>query len=565
MDSIRDTAADPTSTADRSEPAAAADWWRGAVIYQIYPRSYQDTNGDGIGDLSGIAQRLDHVASLGVDAIWISPFMTSPMKDFGYDISDYRDVDPIFGTLDDFDRLIDTAHGLGLKVIIDQVLSHSSDQHAWFKESRGSRENAKADWYVWAEPKDDGTPPNNWLSVFGGPAWHWDSRRRQYFLHNFLASQPDLNFHNRDVQDALLGEVRFWLDRGVDGFRLDTANFYVHDAELRDNPVLPNEKRSEQNAARSDPYNFQDHVYDRNRPETLDFMRRLRSLVDEYDAALLGEIGERIRGSELMAQYSAGGDKLHMCYAFDFLSGRMPQVEGIKNTITRFEKASEDGWACWAFSNHDVARHATRWAEGRADADQILKLAANLLMTLRGSVCLYQGEELGLTEADIAFEDIVDPQGLNLWPDVKTRDGCRTPMAWDASADNGGFSNGKPWLPIPPEHLERAVDRQERGNDTLLHHYRRLIAFRKTAPSLVAGELEFLGSGPQVLAMTRSIDGETCLCVFNLADDPNAFVLPDGMKVEAMGNGLFDGVLENEGDGARIALGAHHGWVGRVV
>ena len=565
MDSIPDIAADPTSTADRSEPAAAADWWRGAVIYQIYPRSYQDTNGDGIGDLAGIAQRLDHVASLGVDAIWISPFMTSPMKDFGYDISDYRDVDPIFGTLHDFDRLIDKAHGLGLKVIIDQVLSHSSDQHAWFKESRGSRDNAKADWYVWAEPKADGTPPNNWLSLFGGPAWQWDSRRRQYYLHNFLVEQPDLNFHNPAVRDALLGEVRFWLDRGVDGFRLDTANFYVHDVALRDNPVLPAADRSEIYAPSNDPYNYQDHRYDRNRPETLDFMRSLRRLVDEYGAMLLGEIGERIRGSELMAQYSADGDKLHMCYAFDFLSGRMPDVKGIKNTITRFEEASQDGWACWAFSNHDVVRHATRWAEGCDDADIILKLAANILMTLRGSVCLYQGEELGLTEADIAYKDIVDPQGLNLWPEVKSRDGCRTPIVWDSAAKNGGFSSATPWLPIPPEHMDKAVDRMERGDDTLLHHYRRLIAFRKTVPSLVSGALAFLDSDPQVLAMTRSIDRETCLCVFNLAEEPSAFALPAGMKVEAMGGDLFGGTLAQRGAGAQVALGAYQGWVGRVV
>ena len=562
---MSDAAATHDNPRGTPENTDRAEWWRGAVIYQIYPRSYQDTDGDGIGDLAGITQRLDHIASLGVDAIWISPFMTSPMKDFGYDISNYRDVDPIFGTLADFDRLLERAHRLGLKVIIDQVLSHSSDQHLWFTQSRSSRDNERADWYVWAEPKVDGTAPNNWLSVFGGPAWQWDSRRRQYYLHNFLVEQPDLNFHNPVVRAALLDEARFWLDRGVDGFRLDTANFYVHDAALRDNPVLPAAERSEVYASRSDPYNYQDHRYDRNRPETLDFMRSLRRLVDEYGATLLGEIGERTRGAELMAQYSAGGDKLQMCYAFDFLSGRMPDAESFKRTITRFEAAAEDGWACWAFSNHDVVRHATRWAEGCDDPGRILRLASNILMTLRGSVCLYQGEELGLTEADIAYEDIVDPQGINLWPAVKTRDGCRTPMVWEAEAKNGGFSSATPWLPIPPEHLNRAVDRMERGNDTLLNHYRRLIAFRKTMPCLVSGALEVLDSGPKVLAISRSVEGETCLCVFNLANEPNAFALPAGLTVEAMGGDLFGGSTEAGADRATIALGAHQGWVGRVI
>ena len=347
--------------------------------------------------------------------------MKSPMKDFGYDVSDYRDVDPMFGTLADFDALVAEAHRLGLKVIIDQVLSHSSDGHPWFVQSRASRDNPRADWCVWADPRPDGTPPNNWLSVFGGTSWEWDSRRRQYYLHNFLASQPDLNFHNQAVRAALLDDVRFWLDRGVDGFRLDTANFYFHDATLADNPPLPEDARSEVMASRNQPYNWQDHVHDKNRRDVLTFFGELRVLLDEYGAVAVGEVGERIRGAELMGEYTSGSDRPHMCYAFDFLSGRLPGVEDLKRPIERFERAAADGWACWAFSNHDVERHATRWAGEHPDPQAVLQAAAGILMTLRGSVCLYQGEELGLTDAALSYEDLVDPYGIAFWPELKGR------------------------------------------------------------------------------------------------------------------------------------------------
>ena len=269
------------------------DWWRGAVIYQIYPRSFQDSNHDGIGDLAGIIHRLTHVASLGVDAIWISPFFRSPMLDFGYDVSDYRDVDPMFGSLGDFDALVHRAHELGLRVLIDLVLSHTSDQHPWFKESRSSRDNAKADWYVWADARPDGTPPNNWLSIFGGSAWQWDGERMQYYLHNFLKQQPDLNFHSPEVQDELLAVARYWLDRGVDGFRLDTINFYVHDKDLRSNPARPPEKPREKIGRSANPENGRNPLPEKNRPENLDFLRRLRAVMDEYPAiTAVGEVGE---------------------------------------------------------------------------------------------------------------------------------------------------------------------------------------------------------------------------------------------------------------------------------
>ena len=400
------------------------DWWRGAVIYQIYPRSFQDDTGDGIGDLRGITRRLPYIASLGVDAIWISPFFTSPMKDFGYDVSDYCDVDPMFGTLADFDALVHAAHVHGLKVMIDLVLSHSSDQHPWFGESRADRYNDKANWYVWADAKPDGTPPNNWLSIFGGSAWSWDARRCQYYLHNFLVSQPDLNFHEPKVQDALLDVARFWLERGVDGFRLDTINFYTHDAQLRDNPPLPVEARNASIAPAVNPYNHQEHLYDKNRPETLEFLRKLRALMDPYGAAAVGEVGDAQRGLEIMGEYTAGDDLVQMCYAFELLSGEQPDAAHVAEVMDHVARVASDGWACWAYSNHDVVRHATRWNL----TEDAQRLFATLLMCLRGSACIYQGEELGLTEASVAFDDLQDPYGIEFWPEFKGRDGCRTPM-----------------------------------------------------------------------------------------------------------------------------------------
>ena len=450
------------ATRKAQAPASAPDrdWWRGAVIYQIYPRSYQDSNGDGVGDLKGIIARLPHIAGLGADAIWISPFFKSPMKDFGYDVDDYLAVDPMFGTMADFEALIAEAHRLGLKVMIDLVLSHTSDQHAWFKESRSSRDNAKADWYVWSDPKPDGSPPNNWLSIFGGSAWQWDTRRMQYYLHNFLSEQPDLNFHNMDVQQALLDVTRFWLERGVDGFRLDTINFYVHSQGLEDNPALPPELRNDQTAPAVNPYNFQDHLYDKSRPENLAFLKRFRTLLDEYPAiASVGEVGDSQRGLEVVASYTSGGDKVHMCYAFDFLAPEKISAANVKKVLEDFGREASDGWSCWAFSNHDVVRHASRWGAGEADRTAYLKVISALLMSLRGSVCLYQGEELGLGEAELNFDDLQDPYGIRFWPEFKGRDGCRTPMVWDDSK-NGGFSSAKPWLPVAKEPLSLAVSAQ---------------------------------------------------------------------------------------------------------
>ncbi len=489
------------------------DWWRGAVIYQIYPRSFQDSNGDGIGDLPGITRRLGHVASLGVDAIWISPFFVSPMKDFGYDVANYTDVDPIFGTLADFDALVAEAHRLGLKVIIDQVLSHTSDQHPWFKQSRATRTNDKADWFVWADPRDDGSPPNNWLSIFGGSAWQWDTRRHQYYFHNFLVEQPDLNFHKVEVQDALLDTVEFWLKRGVDGFRLDTSNLYFHSQTLKSNP--PADPGTNDDVSGTNPYSMQEHLHDKSQPENLAFLKRLRTLLDRYGATTtVGEVADGARGLKTMAAYTSGGDKLHMCYTFDFL-GPTFSARCFREKVEAFEAVVKDGWACWAFSNHDVIRHVSRWG-GTHDRDRLARLAIAILLSLRGSISLYEGEELGLGEAKLDFEDLVDPYGITFWPEFKGRDGCRTPMVWDASAANGGFSTAKPWLPVPDEHLPMAVG-AENGDDTsVLAHYRRCLAFRRNHKALKTGTIRFLDAPDDVLAFVRTGDGEAIVCLFNL-------------------------------------------------
>ncbi|WP_425100062.1 alpha-amylase family glycosyl hydrolase [Tropicibacter sp. S64] len=500
------------------------DWWRGAVIYQIYPRSYQDSNGDGIGDLLGITNRLPHIASLGVDAIWISPFFTSPMRDFGYDVSDYCDVDPMFGSLADFDALISMAHQLGVKVMIDLVLSHTSIDHPWFAESRVSKDNPKSNWYVWADAKPDGTPPSNWLSIFGGSAWQWDAQRCQYYLHNFLTTQPDLNFHEPEVQDALLKVAEFWLQRGVDGFRLDTINFYVHDQELRDNPALPAERRNPITAPAANPYTWQDHQYDKNRPENLEFLRKLRTLMNQYGAAAVGEVGDDLYGLDILGEYTSGGDKVQMSYAFELLSSVPPTAQYVSEVMGAVDEKAPEGWVCWAFSNHDVPRHISRWKL----TDAAARAYTTLMMCLRGSVCIYQGEELGLPEAELRFEDLQDPYGIQFWPEFKGRDGCRTPMVWDNNNQNGGFSSGHPWLPVSHDHLPRAVSEQEKDPGALLHHYRKAIHFRHSHEALVKGTHDTVRAEGTVVCFTRKSESEEIFVAVNLSGDPYTIEMPEG-------------------------------------
>lgn len=492
------------------------EWWRGAVIYQVYPRSYSDSNGDGLGDLSGITSRLDYIASLGVDAIWLSPIFTSPMKDMGYDVSNYVDIDPIFGTLADFDLLITKAHKLGLKVIIDQVLSHTSDKHAWFAESRKSRNNEKSDWYVWADPKPDGSPPNNWPSVFGGPAWEWEPRRRQYFLHNFLIEQPDLNMHNSDVQDAILGTMRFWLERGVDGFRLDTVNYYFHDQDLRDNPPNP---CIESGHLPAETYGWQSHEYSKNQPENINFLKRMRALTDEFDARMMvGEVGDAGEtGIKIMGEYTEGNDLVHMCYNFEML-GPAFNAKHFRAVIETFQNGAPEGWPSWSFSNHDVCRHVTRWSDYANDHRVLAKQTCAMLMAFEGTIGIYQGEELGLPETQMEYHELTDPPGLRFWPEVKGRDGCRTPMVWHSDAENAGFSEVKPWLPVKPPQQALAVNTQELDLDSVLNAYRAIIKYRKETVALHRGSTEFIDLDEPLLAFNRICDGQTITCIFNLSN-----------------------------------------------
>ena len=493
----------------------AGDWWRGAVIYQIYPRSFRDTNSDGIGDLRGVAEGLDYIASLGVDGIWISPFFTSPMEDFGYDVADYCGIDPTFGDFDDFDAIIARSHELGMKVIIDQVYSHTSDQHAWFQESRRDQTNDKADWYVWADPKPDGSPPSNWQSVFGGSAWQWDGPRRQYYLHNFLTSQPDLNVHNPDVQDALLDVARFWLDRGVDGFRLDALNFSMHDPLLRDNPPsgVPMGQVTR-------PFDMQIKRYNQSHPDIPLFLERIRSTIDEYPGRFtVAEVGGPDPLAEMKA-FTADRRRLDSAYNFDFLYAPDLTADLVRQSLGNWDGSAEEGWPSWAFSNHDAPRATTRWS-GDDDFEQITRLNMLLLLSLRGNPIIYQGEELGLPQGHVAFADLQDPEAITNWPHTLGRDGARTPLPWSAEKPQAGFSKANStWLKVDPAHTERAIDRQSGEPGSVANYTRKLLAIRAGHPALVRGTSELLATPDDIVAFVRRSDEGEVLCAFNLGHQP---------------------------------------------
>lgn len=506
------------------------DWWKGAVIYQIYPRSYCDSTGNGTGDLPGIISKMDYIASLGVDAIWLSPFQKSPMRDFGYDVSDYCDVDPLFGTMDDFDNFLAAAHKHDIKIIIDMVLSHTSDQHAWFKESRQSRTNDKADWYVWDDPQEDGTAPNNWLSIFGGTSWEFCSHRNQYYLHNFLVSQPDLNLHNPEVQDAVLDACEFWLKRGVDGFRLDALSFYFHSQGLENNPVAPKDSFGSQ-LEQIDPYSMQQHKYDISQPELPEFLKRIRQLMDKYDARMtVGEVG----GADQLTtsnQYTAGNDMLNTCYNFSLMGGQDKTLNApiIREPLEEFHQQQAQGWPAWALCNHDVVRVASRWGKQNngEENSEFAKMLIALLTSLRGTVFIYQGEELGFPEAELKFEELQDPWGIYLYPKWQGRDGCRTPMAWsDNTNTNYGFSPSaiKSWLPISEKHIARNAESQDQDENSVLNFTREFLKKRKTLPALITGDITFIETNNEsLIAFERSNSEQTVECVFNLTDEAQVY------------------------------------------
>lgn len=483
-------------------------WWRGAVIYQIYPRSFADSDGDGIGDLRGIASKLDYIAGLGVDAVWLCPIYASPGADGGYDVSDHTAIAPEYGTLYDLDALVAACHARGLRVLLDLVLAHTSEAHPWFQAARASRDNRLADRYVFADPRADGSPPNNWLSVFGGPAWRWEARRRRYALHHFLPAQPALNLADPATLDAIAGVMRFWLARGVDGFRVDALDFVAHDPLLRSNPAAPLAE------VPARPFGMQLHLHDMMGEGTDAILARLRAETEAYPGrALLGEFSSQPGAFARIAR-ATGAGRLHMAYTLAPLRGGF----GVEQARALVEAAAHPtGWPCWSFSNHDVVRVATRWAPDGVPDRRVTKLLLALLLTLRGSAGLYQGEELGLPEATLPFDALRDPFGRAFWPDFPGRDGARTPMPWDSAAPQAGFSAAPPWLPLPDAHRALAVDAQEADPHSVLHFARAMLRTRRAMPALRDGDLLPLDLPAPLLGFERGGAPARARCVFNLS------------------------------------------------
>jgi alpha-glucosidase len=521
--------------------AGAPHWWKGAAIYQVYVRSFCDGNGDGQGDFAGLISKLDYIQSLGVDAIWLSPIHPSPNRDWGYDVSDYQGVHPGYGTLEDFAALVNAAHAKGLKIILDEVLAHTSDEHAWFAASRDG-DASKKDWYVWAPPRDDGTVPNNWLSVFGGPAWSYQPARKQYYHHKFLRQQPKLNWMNPDAREAALKVLDLWLERGVDGYRLDVANAFLHDQSLSDNPAIPVAQRGP--AEWSAAANMQRHVHDSNLEENKAVLDTIRHRVDAFENRFVfGEFSEEFERSGCYLPPDKG---LHAGYNFALLlADDAAAIRAHLETLAAFP----DHWPCIAFSNHDVTRTASRFGA------QAAKAMLALLCALRGTMLLYQGEELGLPEVTLRRDQLKDPVGDLYYPLFKGRDGCRTPMPWDAAKPNLGFSAGTSWLPPGPEHRALAVSEQEKDEASPLAFTRALLAARKAHPALRHGSLSLL---PGALAFMRETAEEKIVCAFNLSDAEATIDLPGPARALAFGTG------RTALSGTRLTLGPFSAWFGAV-
>ncbi len=494
-------------------PAAAApepaEWWRHAVIYEIYPRSFADSNGDGIGDLNGITSKLDYLQELGIDAVWITPCFPSPQVDFGYDVSDYEQIDPMYGTLADFDRLVSEAGRRGIRVILDLVVNHTSDRHPWSRESRSSRNSPKRDWYVWRDGKGEDQPPNNWVSIFGGPAWTHDPATGQWYYHYFYPEQPDLNWRNPEVERAMLDVTRFWYRRGVAGFRLDAVDTLFEDPQLRDNPPSP----GTDNFGRP----RQDEIYDRKLPGMHDVLRKLRRAADEFGAVLVGETWTS-DVDELEAYYGAHGDEVQLPMDFLFAMVNRPSAPELRKQIAWLEGVS--GTPTYLLTNHDLVRSFDRYGDGVHD-EAIAKVMAALYLTLRGTAITYYGEELGMENNDPKRrEDVKDPIGRIGWPKEKGRDGERTPMQWAATA-NAGFSTATPWLPVPPSYQTRNVAVESKDPDSILNLYRRLNTLRRSQPALRDGA--YLALAPEdenVLAYLRRTNDDAVLVALNMSAQP---------------------------------------------
>lgn len=478
-------------------------WWQEGVIYQIYPRSFLDSNQDGIGDLNGVYEKLDYLQDLGIDAIWMSPIFPSPDIDFGYDVSNYCDIDPKFGTMKDFDRLVEQAHNKGIRIILDFVLNHTSDQHPWFRESRKNVENPYRDWYIWHKPPPGKRFPNNWQSVFGGSGWQLDPQTGYFYFHMFYPEQPDLNWRNPNVRNAMMEIFRFWCDRGVDGFRLDVFNAYYKHASFPDNPSKLGIRG----------FDRQEHIYDVDQPELFPALQEIRSLLDSYPERYA--VGETFLESSGRAEKYCGEDLLHGTFNFNLAKSPW-NVQKMQNAILAWEKSlSPEAWPTQVLNNHDLPRSATRYGGG--EHDERLKVAAGLLLTLRGTPFLYYGEEIGMRDIPIRRQDILDPVGRLYWPFYKGRDGCRSPMQWEGTV-NAGFSKFKPWLPVHINYQERNVAKQQNDANSLLSFYRRMIQVRKENSALQNGSMAVLPSeNKYVLSFLRSDNEQQVLVICNFS------------------------------------------------
>ncbi len=524
-------------------------WWQGAVIYQVYVRSFCDGNGDGAGDFAGLREKLGYLAALGIDGIWLSPIHPSPNRDWGYDVSDYEGIHPDYGTQAEFDALLAEAHALGLKVLIDEALAHTSDQHPWFCESLLG--GSKADWYVWAPPREDGTPPNNWLSAFIGEAWAYHPVRRQYYHHKFLRQQPKFNWRNVEARRSALAVLDYWLSRGVDGFRLDVANAYLHDPALTNNPPVPMERRTSVHWSHAP--NLQYHFYDSNLAENIEVLDEIRRTVERYPHRFV--VGEFSEEPERCGAFAASDSGLHSGYTFPLLQAGVLSPDFVRTHYATLAKYPNH-WPSIAFCNHDVMRTLTRFGGGDAPP-ALAKLMLALLLSLKGTALLYQGEELGLPEAELSRAQLKDPVGDLYYPFHKGRDGCRTPMPWDSRRPNLGFTPGTPWLPLSPSHRTLAVSEQTADPDSTLMFARRFLAVRKANAALRWGEIVFRDAPPPLLVFERTIKSERILCVFNMSGASAEYA--DSLLSAA--RPLETGICQQPLAGGRLALGPYAFWL----
>jgi alpha-glucosidase len=549
---ISGLAAQAQSSSRRAD-AETHPWWQHAVFYEIYPRSFADSNNDGVGDLNGITSKLDYLKDLGVDAIWISPCFPSPQVDFGYDVSDYENIDPMYGTLADFDRMQAEASKRGIHIILDFVLNHTSDQHKWFLDSKSSRTSEHRDWYIWRDGKGPGKPPNNWTSTFGGSAWKFDPTTNQYYYHYFYPQQPDLNWRNPAVKDAMFDVTRWWYKRGVAGFRLDAVDTLFEDPNLHDNPILGGKN------AFGDP--IEENKYNDKLPEVHDVLRQLRKIADENNAVLIGETWtESI--AELNEYYGHGNDELQLPMDFMFTTVNKLSPAEFRKQIAAINSAS--GWPTFVISNHDIVRSYDRYGDGQHN-DAIAKLMAGLYLTLRGTPIMYYGEEIGMkTTPPTRKEDVQDPIGRTGWPKEKGRDGERTPMQWDES-QNAGFSKGKPWLAVPPTYKTHNVADESKNPDSVLSFYKKVLALRHSNPALLDGIYVPLNENdPHVLSYLRSYENQAVLVVLNMSAAPQKVNFELGKNGYSSVTPLIT-AGNSSAQGSVISLGTYGVFIGQLA